>query len=190
VEYGRVKKLESDVHSVGVLELPARADSWGKRGLSVFVLDSCARCGDANLAPLETLRSPERLGYLWAATLLLREERMRQFAGRAFQSLLHRQVDGIIPKLKEMRDHIDPGCAVVHHTLALLHLLEVSSQGQELLAFSKERLAELGYGALARDVPDGVDGLMRGFSQLRAMAEGNFAAMPSGQSTAAQAGSA
>ena len=189
LEYGRAKNLAADVRSIPLLELPAHADSWSKRGLDSFVLDACPRCSPANLLPMATLRSPEQLGYVWAVTLILREQRMQQFAGCAFRSLVHRQMDGIVSKLKEMRDHVDPGCAALHHTLALLSPLETAAERENLLAVCKERLVELGYPALAINIPGGTEGLLLGFARLREMADGNFdTPTPPGKRMAAGAG--
>ena len=177
-EYARVAQLDARANSIAAAELPSQAGSWMRRGRDSFALDCCARCSAANLVSLETLRYPEGLGYLWAVTLILRAARMRQFAGCAFQSLLRKRVDEVVPKLKELRDHVDPGCAALHYALALLSAAEVPDKRRQLLAVSRERLNELGRQDLADDVPDGVQGLLLGFSLLRQMADGNFDAAP------------
>jgi hypothetical protein len=187
-EYAKVTQLDARANAITAADFPSLAGFWMRRGRDSFALDCCARCSAANLVSLETLRYPEGLGYLWAVTLILRAARMRQFAGCAFQSLLRKRIDEIVPKLKELRDHVDPGCAALHYALALLSTTEVPEKRRQLLAVSRERLMELGREDLADDVPAGVEGLLLGFSLLRQMAEGNFdAAPPTWEKTAAAA---
>jgi hypothetical protein len=174
MEYGRALKLDGCVCSIAASKLPAQADVRVARGVKTFVLDPCPRCSAANLVAIEMLRSDEQFGRLWAFTLILQEARMRHFAVSAFRSLIDKRVDEIVPKLKEFRDHVNAGCPAVHYVLALLHKAERPDQREQLLAVSKERLAELGHEDLANKIPNGVEGLLRGFAILRQMAEGNL----------------
>jgi hypothetical protein len=115
------------------------------------------------------LKNREQFGQFWAFTLIVQEARMRHLAVSAFRCLMNKQVDEIVPKLKELRDHVNVGCPAVHYALALLVRAEAPDQREELLAIS-----ELGRADLADSIPNGVDGLMRGFAVLRQMAEGHF----------------
>jgi len=179
LEFARVLKLDLDARPIAASELAAHAGVWIKRGLETFVLDRCARCTAANCVPIEMLQSEGQFGQFWAFTLILQEARMRHFAVSAFRSLLDKQVDEIVPKLKDLRDHVNAGCPAVHYALALLAAAELPDQQTELRAVSKERLVELGRADLADGIPDGAVGLLRGFAVLRQMAEGQFDAAAS-----------
>jgi len=176
MEYGRVLELDTDACSMAASELAARADVWVERGIETFVLDRCARCSAAHFVAIEMLHSREQFGLFWAFTLILQEARMRHFALSAFRSLLAKRVDEIVPKLKQLRDHVNAGCPAVHYALALLATAERPDQREELRAVSTERLVELGRADLAEEVPGGVEGLLRGFAVLRQMAENDFEA--------------
>jgi hypothetical protein len=173
-EYSRVMKLDAEARSILSSRLAEKTLAWEQRGVRSFVLDRCARCSAANFVPLEILSNREQLGQFWAFTLSLQVRRSRALAVSAFRSLLDRRLDDIVPKLKELRDHVNAGCAKVHYTLALLHTAEAPEQRQGLLELSKRRLIELGREDLADDLPDGTAGLLRGFAVLREMAEGDF----------------
>jgi hypothetical protein len=174
IEYARVLKLDADAGSLGASELATQASVWIKRGVKTFVLDRCACCSAANFVPIEMLKNQEQFGQFWAFTLIVQGARMRHLAVSAFRSLMNRQVDELVPKLKELRDYVNAGCPAVHYALALLVRAEAPDQREELLAISKKRLIELGRADLAGDIPSGVEGLMRGFAVLRQMAEGHF----------------
>jgi hypothetical protein len=175
LEYARVLRLDVvDVRSIAVAELATQAGVWIGRGVETFVLDRCARCRVANFVPVAMLKKQEQFGQFWAYTLIVQEARMRCLAVSAFRSLMNKQVDEIVPKLKELRDHVNAGCPAVHYALALLLRAEAPDQREELLAISKQRLMELGRADLADEIPNGVEGLMRGFAVLRQMAEGHF----------------
>jgi hypothetical protein len=163
-----------DASPILASELAAQAGVWIERGVETFVLDRCARCSAANFVPVEMVKNQEQFGQFWAFTLIVQEARMRRLAVSAFRSLMNKQVDEIVPKLKELRDHVNAGCPAVHYALALLVRAETPDQREELLAISKERLSELGRADLADNIPNGVEGLMRGFAVLRQMAEGHF----------------
>jgi hypothetical protein len=173
-EYTRVLQLDVDASPILASELAAQAGVWIERGVETFVLDRCARCSAANFVPVEMVKNQEQFGQFWAFTLIVQEARMRRLAVSAFRSLMNKQVDEIVPKLKELRDHVNAGCPAVHYALALLVRAETPDQREELLAISKERLSELGRADLADNIPNGVEGLMRGFAVLRQMAEGHF----------------
>jgi hypothetical protein len=176
MEYGRVRELDRDACSISASELAVRVDVWAERGSETFVLDRCARCTAAHFVAIELLRNPEQFGQFWAFTLILQEARMRHFAVSAFRSLLGNRVHDIVPKLKELRDHVNAGCPAVHFALGLLHTLAVPDEREELLAVSKERLVELDRADLADGIGNGMEGLLRGFAVLRRMAEGDFEA--------------
>jgi hypothetical protein len=167
-------KLDAEARSILSSRLAEKTLAWEQRGVRSFVLDRCARCSAANFVPLEILSNREQLGQFWAFTLSLQVRRSRALAVSAFRSLLDRRLDDIVPKLKDLRDHVNAGCAKVHYTLALLHTAEAPEQRQGLLELSKRRLIELGREDLADDLPDGTAGLLRGFAVLREMAEGDF----------------
>jgi hypothetical protein len=177
LEYARVLKLDVDAKRMAAAELATQAGVWIEQGVETFALDRCARCRAGNFVPIEMLKNQEQFGQFWAFTLIVQEARMRHLAVSAFRSLMNKQVDEIVPKLKELRDHVNAGCAAVHYALALLLRAEAPDRRDELLAISKERLSELGRADLAGDIPNGVAGLMRGFAVLRQMAEGHFEAV-------------
>jgi hypothetical protein len=174
-EYSRVMKLGAAARAILSSRLAETALAWQERGLTAFVLDRCARCRAANFAPLEILSNREQLGQVRAFTLSLQARRSRALAISAFKSLLDRRLDDTVPKLKELRDHVNAGCAKVHYTLALLHTAETPEQRQGLLEVSKRRLIELDRQDLVDDLPEGTAGLLRGFAALKEMAEGDFA---------------
>jgi len=177
VEFSRVMKLSAAAHSIPASTLPEIAAGWQQHGIRTFVLDRCARCSAANFVPLAILLDRELLGKFWAFTLSLQANRSKALAASAFRTLLDRRLDDVVPKLKELRDHVNPGCAKVHYALALLYTAEASEQRQALLEVSKRRLIELGrddLSDLVDELPNAPAGLSRGFSLLREMAEGDF----------------
>jgi hypothetical protein len=175
MDYGRVRGWERRACSIAASDLATRAGVWVRRGATRFTLNRCARCTAAHFVTIDMLRRPEPFSRFWAFTLALEEARMRHFAVLAFRSLLNKRVEGIVPKLKESRDHVNAGCAAVHYALGLLHSLEAAGEREELLAVSQERLVELGRADLADSIPGGGEGLRRGFAVLRRMANGDFA---------------
>jgi hypothetical protein len=174
LEYRRVTGSEAPLLTREAGTIAAFVDSNFRCGMKTFVLDRCARCSAANFVDIEMLRNPEQLGQLWAFTLIFQRERMCRCAAAAFQSLLAKRVNEIVPTLKEMRDHVNAGCAAVHYTLGLLHSLEAPAQQHGLLDECVHRLRELGHHNLADELPTGSAGLRLGFAQLHKMAERNF----------------
>lgn len=172
--YARDKRWNACPLAIPAFTLSAQANRWTQQGLANFALDPCPRCPAANFVSLDILVSPEEFAYVWAVTLLSRKLRKQQFAGCAFQSLLRREPAAIVPKLKELRDHVDPTCPAVHYALALLHITETPDQRHELLAHSRHSLLDLGRRDLAEHIPCDSDGLKLAFTLLRQMAEGDF----------------
>jgi hypothetical protein len=174
LEFNRVTQSEAPLITREANNMAAFVDSNFRGAIKTFVLDRCARCTVANFVDIQMLRNPEQLGQFWAFTLISQRERMCRCAGSAFQSLLGKRAKEIVPTLKEMRDHVNSGCAALHYTLGLLHSLEPATERNLLLAESVQRLRELGYPQQANELPTGTAGLLLGFAQLRKMAERNF----------------